>query len=268
MQILFRRKTVPDELNERADDGIDVWVAENGNTTDETMADLVDTILVPHMLKHGGGPNGRRTLFIVDGAGSHKGPLFKGACKRNNIDLAVIPASCTDEIQLIDVAVNSEFKNQMYYEWAMWMMSGVQKIQPKSGNRVAASFLDILGWCGKARNAVKSETILASVAKCYMTSEPGPKFDVEPRAEPMKVESVSKSEKKKVVVVKSKSPAEMSRLVLKKERRRKKLEREKRKKEKKVAPKRKRKATPKRKSTKKSPRRRVVRKKTVKKKKR
>ena len=228
MQILFRRKTVPDELNERDDDGIDAWVAENGNTTDETMADLVETILVPHIRKHGGGPNGRRTLFIVDGAGSHKGPLFKAACRRNNIDLAVIPASCTDEIQLIDVAVNSEFKNQMYYEWAMWMMTGVQKIQPKSGNRVAAGFLEILKWCEKARKAVKRETILLGVEKCFMTSEPGPKFDVESKPEPMEIEVKPKAakEKKKIVVVKSKTPAEMERMALSKARRKKRIERE------------------------------------------
>ena len=265
MQILFRRKTVPDELNERQDDGIHAWVAENGNTTDETMADLVETILLPHILKHGGGPRGRRTLFIVDGAGSHKGPLFKATCKRNNIDLAVIPASCTDEIQLIDVAVNGEFKNQMYYEWAMWMMSGVQKIQPKSGNRVAANFLDILRWCEKARLSVKRETILANVEKCYMTSEPGEKFDVEPKPESMQIEEAAKSNKKKVVVVKSKTPEQMAKLELKKERKKKRLEREKRKQQKEKVPKRK--ATPKKKPRKKSPIRRVVRRKSMRKKK-
>ena len=44
LQVLFRRKTVPKELDERPDehDDIDVWVAEKSNTTDETMADLVN----------------------------------------------------------------------------------------------------------------------------------------------------------------------------------------------------------------------------------
>ena len=96
---------------------------------------------------------------------------------------------------MVDVAVNAEFKNQMYYEWAMWMLSGVQKIQPKSGNRVAAGFLDILVWCEHARLAVKKETILANVAKCYMTSEPGPKVDVEPKSEAMEVEGNPKKRK-------------------------------------------------------------------------
>ena len=126
MQIIFRRKTVPDELNERPDDNIDVWVAENGNTTDETMADLVESAIVPHIVKYGGGPDGeQRALFILDGAGSHKveGGLFFAACARNNIDIAIIPASCTDEIQLMHVIVNAKFKNSLYYMWVMWMMN-------------------------------------------------------------------------------------------------------------------------------------------------
>ena len=108
---------MPDELNERPDDDIDVWMCENGNTTDETMADLVESIIVPHIEKHGGGRNGtKRTLFIIDAAAaSHKvvGCLFFAACKLNKIDLVIIPASCTDEIQLMDVVVNAKYKDSM-----------------------------------------------------------------------------------------------------------------------------------------------------------
>ena len=229
MQLIFRRKTVPDELNERPDDDIDAWVAENGNTTDETMADLVESVLVPHLKKHGGGP-GRgklRALFIVDGAGSHKGPLFKAACARNNIDLAVIPASCTDEIQLIDVAVNKPFKDMMYYCWAMWMKDGPQKVQPKSGNRVAANFTDILTWCAKAWDSVARETILSCIGRCYMNSEPGELFIVEEKSSEVEESpdpERKKKEPKKVKVVKSKTPDEMERLQKKKERKKKREE--------------------------------------------
>ena len=185
MQVEFRRKTVPDELNERPDDGIDAWVSENGNTTDETMADLVESIIVPHIVKYGGGENGtQRTLFILDGAGSHRveGGLFFAACARHNIDVAIIPASCTDEIQLMDVVVNAKFKNALYYQWAMWMMNGPRRVQPKSGNFIAADFVTMLSWCAYTWGAVK-ETILSGVAKCYMSADPGPKFEVEAKPE-------------------------------------------------------------------------------------
>ena len=104
------------------------------------------------------------------------------------------------------------------------------------------------------------ETILSGVEKCYMSANPGPEFEVEAAPEMMKVEK--KKAKKKIVAVKSKSPAEMARLAKKKERARKKLEAEKKKEQKKM-PKRKaipkRKATPKRKRQKQSPKRRVQR---------
>ena len=62
-----------------------------------------------------------RALFILYGVGSHKveSGLFFAACARNNIDVAIIPVSCTDEIQLMDVVVNAKFKNSLYYKWVL-----------------------------------------------------------------------------------------------------------------------------------------------------
>ena len=268
-QVLFRRKTVPDELNKRPDDNLDVWVAENGNTTEETMIDFVENVIVPHAKQYGGGPgrNKNRVLWIIDGASSHKTEALKAICKRNNIDLAIIPASCTDEIQLMDVAVNYVFKDKMYYEWANWMRVGPRKVQKKSGNFVAAGFLDILSWVTKAWDSVKVQTILNGVVKCYMSSEPGMEFEVEPRPEEMKVDSKNaKKEKKKIKVMKSKSPAAMALLAAKEERARKKAEREKKKAEQQAKPKKK--STPKKKNARRSPIKRVRRKKTVRKQKR
>ncbi len=143
--------------------------------------------------------------------------------------------------------------------WAMWMMmSGVQKIQPKSGNRVPAGFLQILDWCDKVLLTVKKETILAKIGQCFMTSELGPVFNVEPEPEAMKIDK-KPGKKKKIVVVKSKTPEEMKRLAKKKDNKRKKLGREKRKKMRKV--------TPKKRPDKKSPRGRVVQRKALSKKK-
>ena len=156
-----------------------------------------------------------RALFILDGVGSHKveSGLFFAACARNNIDVAIIPASCTDEIQLMDVVVNAKFKNSLYYKWAMWMMNGPRKVQSKSGNYVAADFMTILSWCAYAWDSVKTETIVSGVEKCYMSSDPGKEFEVEPEPEKMKIEDEAKEkkEKKKIQVRKSKYPAEMER---------------------------------------------------------
>ena len=85
-----------------------------------------DSAIVPHIVKYGGGPDEKqRALFILEGACSHRveGALFTAACARNNIDVAIIPASCTNEIQFKDV-VNAKFLSSLYYKSAMWMMNG------------------------------------------------------------------------------------------------------------------------------------------------
>ena len=87
-EIIFRRKTVPDCLNERPDDDIDVWVASNGNTTGTTMVDFIKSIVIPYAQKKRkllGLSEDARVLLIVDGAGSHKKPIFKTICSVNKI---------------------------------------------------------------------------------------------------------------------------------------------------------------------------------------
>ena len=180
----------------------------------------------------------------------------------NNIDLAIIPASCTDEIQLMDVVVNGKFKHTMYFQWANWIMYGPQKTQAKSDNYVPVNFLDILSWLSKAWESVKKETILNGVEKCYMSAEPGEKFDVEPAPEEMKVEK-EKKEKKKIKVAKSKSEAELIRFAAKMKRKKMKLLREQRKAQAKADPKKK--STPKKKNARKSPIKCVKRRKTIRK---
>ena len=176
--------------------------------------------------------------------------------------------------QLMNVVVNAKFKDSMYYKWAMWMMNGPRKMQPKSGNFVAADWLTIRSWCTYTWKEEKKEIIFSGVKKCYMSADPGPEFDVEPAPENMNIDKKSEKEKKKIVAVKSKLSNDMEKMAKKKQRARKKKERalkklrkenEAEKKSKRKKPKRK--ATPNKKNPRKSPKRRVVSRKTLKQKK-
>ena len=166
----------------------------------------------------------------------------------------------------MDVVVNAKFKDSLYYKWAMWMMNGPRKTQPKSGNFIAASCTEVLSWCAYARDEVKMETILSGVEKCYMSADPGEEFEVEAAPETMEIEDSkdkAKKEKKNIVAVKSKSVAELQRLATKKERARKKIQMQKERARKKLEKQKnknnpKQKATPKRKPRRKSPNKRVV----------
>ena len=83
--------------------------------------------------------------------------------------------------------VNAKYKDSMSYQWAMWMMNGLRKVQPKSGNFVPADWLTILSWCTYVWKEMKKGTILSGVKKCYMSADPGPESDVEPTLEKMDI---------------------------------------------------------------------------------
>ena len=125
----------------------------------------------------------------------------------------------------MDFVVNAKFKDSMYYKWAMWMMNGPRKMQPKSGNFVAADWLTIRSWCTYTWKEEKKEIIFSGVKKCYMSADPGPEFDVEPAPENMNIDKTSEKEKKKIIAVKSKLSKEMEKMAKKKHRARKKKER-------------------------------------------
>ena len=97
----------------------------------------------------------------------------------------------------MDVVVNAKFKNSMYYQLAMWMMNGPRKLQPKSGNFVAADFQTTLSCCTYAWKEVKKESILSGVKKCYMSTDPGPELDVEPAPEKMDVDKKAKKKRRR-----------------------------------------------------------------------
>ena len=106
------------------------------------------------------------------------------------------------------------------------MLQGEQKVQPKSGNRVCADFLQVLEWNMKAWKEVKSETILKKLEQCAMGADPGPEIpvDFDPELdiggdesdldddERRKKKKKKKSRKKKIIVLKSKCPKRFAEL--------------------------------------------------------
>ena len=94
-------------------------------------------------------------------------------------------------------------------------------MQPKSGNRVCADFLQVLEWNKKAWQEVNSETILKKLDQCAMGADPGPEIpvdfdpeldiggdesDLDDDERPKKKKKKKKSRKKKIIVLKSKCP--------------------------------------------------------------
>ena len=71
-------------------------------------------ILLPWLIEHGGGPDGVFALMMWDPFKAHLTKLVRAWLKRNRVDMAVMPASCTWLFQMIDVVVGAQLKNELY----------------------------------------------------------------------------------------------------------------------------------------------------------
>ena len=58
------------------------------------------------------------------------------------------------------------------------MIETDHKYQPVSGNRIPASFIDVLNWTTAAWDSIKRSTILSGIEQCFMDSKIGEPFDV------------------------------------------------------------------------------------------
>ncbi|CAI7770477.1 unnamed protein product [Closterium sp. NIES-54] len=86
-----------------------VDVQENGWMAAENVIKWLDKAVAP-FIKLKVGVQGRSALLVLD---SYRGHLTKEVKKKfaeYNIVPAVIPAGCTAEVQLLDVAINKSFK--------------------------------------------------------------------------------------------------------------------------------------------------------------
>ena len=84
------------------------------------MVDWIDNWLAPRYAQ--ARAKGQRLLLIIDSAPGHKTTQVKEACKRNHIDLCMIPGGCTKYLQPLDLTVNRSFKCRLRDGFAKSML--------------------------------------------------------------------------------------------------------------------------------------------------
>jgi hypothetical protein len=97
------------------------------------MVDWIDNWLAPQFFHN------ERVLLVMDSAPGHKTMQVKEACKRNNIDICMIPGGCTKYLQPLDLKVNRSFKSRLKngYSRMMKLYSGViDKGKKESANKI------------------------------------------------------------------------------------------------------------------------------------
>ena len=135
---------------------------------------LVD-VLLPYLLTHGGGPNGKHALMLWDPFKAHLTKLVRKWLKENRVDMAVMPASCTRKFQMIDIVVRAALKNEVYELWAQWMLQTNDSLGlTAAGNRKHPTLKDVIEWLDTSWNAVSMEGVKKKAKELGMSAESGP----------------------------------------------------------------------------------------------
>ena len=68
----------------------------------------------------------QKALCLFDVFAAHRTNSFKDELDDNDIKIIFVPASCTDELQSLDVAGNDEFKNSFIYWYSDELSKGMK----------------------------------------------------------------------------------------------------------------------------------------------
>ena len=139
------------------------------------MMEWLDDVLLPYLLSHGGGPKGKYALMMWDPYRAHLTKAVREWLKKNRVDLAVMPASCTWKFQMIDVVVGAALKNEVYELWAQWMLETNDLLGlTKAGNRKHSTLKNVIEWLNKSWNAISMEGVKKKAKELGMAADPGP----------------------------------------------------------------------------------------------
>lgn len=87
------------------------------------MIDYIDKVLIPYRKAtcrlRGYNPN-QKALLIFDVFAAHRTEKFLNHLQSNNFVVIYVPASCTGELQPLDVSTNDPFKKAMKAEFTSW----------------------------------------------------------------------------------------------------------------------------------------------------
>jgi hypothetical protein len=146
--------------------GISCWKQENNTVNSLIMVDWIDNWLAPQF------SHNDRILLVMDSAPGHKTVQVKEACKRNNIDICMIPGGCTKYLQPLDLTVNKSFKARLKngYSRMMKLYSGViDKSKKESANKI--NMKELLANVSESADNVTEQCVLNGWRKMNKQNE-------------------------------------------------------------------------------------------------
>ena len=93
------------------------------------MLRYVEKVIIPYVNRiRDDMPLGRRqtALLIFDVFAAHRTDSLRNLIAQHNMKVVFVPASCTGELQPLDVSVNDKFKDLMKEEFTKWYSEAVK----------------------------------------------------------------------------------------------------------------------------------------------
>ena len=138
----------------------------SGFNNEKLMIEWITKFLLPYAKTKA--EEGSRTVFLLDAASFHISSNVKSLLKENNIDLAKVPAGCTDFLQPLDVCINKPLKDKVRQQYVKWLEEnyGREESFMKAGYLKAPDPEIFLGWVIQAMSLIERNIKVNSSQVC------------------------------------------------------------------------------------------------------
>ena len=129
-QLVYAGKTERCHPTTSFPDGWNITHSANHCSTEQTMMEFLDKILVPYVKQTRERTELSSTfpaVAIIDVFAAHRCQSFFGSLTLNNIRAVFVPAGCTGELQPLDTTVNCAFKKQLKSCFSFWYAKQVSE---------------------------------------------------------------------------------------------------------------------------------------------
>ena len=144
IQLLYQGKTERVHPYYQFPDGFDIWHTHNHWASKETTIRYYEKVIIPYIqcTKESKQLGNKPAIAIFDAFTGHRGEKIDELLENNNILAVKIRASCTDELQPMDLSINNPCTSSLRQNFSMWyaervaeqIQSGTSPSDVKNGN--------------------------------------------------------------------------------------------------------------------------------------
>ena len=133
-QVIYQGKTTGCLAKVAFPDKWHITHSESHWSTEHTMLEYLENIITPYVSNKQQAmdlPEDQPALAIFDVFAAHRSHRALDMLKSNNIHQIFVPASCTGELQPLDVGINVQFKTFLKQEFSRWYSNEVLEAMRK-----------------------------------------------------------------------------------------------------------------------------------------